>query len=355
MKKYLYRLSLAFAAVLGTCLLLKPFPFHWGATEVFVPGIESEAQSAIARFKEKKYPFSIERSAHQRPDGGSVSMLYLRHQQPKGLLVYFQGGGSSSYGMIDGLASTFIEIPVDILIYDYRGTGLTGGRADASKLVGDAEYLIGVAKKQLPAGLPIVYYGVSMGTLFSGELARSVRPDGLVFDGAVTTVQELIRGQAPWYVRHFLSIHAEFGLSNFSNIAEHGWENLPVLLLVGENDSLTPVKFSRAIVHANVYKDCSAVRVIAGARHAESLTNPTGRKELIQFMRGIIKGQKCVALTPVAEAQKARNADSSNVHGGMFHLHQKAQIRLKLIYADSTVHSLTDRNYRKIMRKRFIQ
>ena len=293
--KYVLAVAAVLALLLCGCYLLKPYPVNFGDRQVFVRGSEAEAQAAIASFNAQAHPFRAETWKFKMADGATLGALYLRRIHPKALLVYFQGGGSSSWGTLDLAASAFQDVPVDVLIYDYRGSGLTGGLPDAGKVVDDVKVLIDDAKRRLPTGVPIVYYGVSMGTLFAGDLARRVKPDGLILDSAITTVDQLVRGQIPWFVRPFSSVRIGAGLAAFTNLGGWGQTSMPVLLLVGERDRLTPAKFSRAIYDRLDGKDCAIVATVAGVGHAEALASAGGKRAVAAFVNRVIAGPKCAA------------------------------------------------------------
>lgn len=180
-----------------------------------------------------------------------------------------------------------------MLIVDYRGTGLTGGQSDAGKVVDDALIMIEDAQRQLPKGTPVLYYGVSMGSLFSGALARRVKPDGLILDSAITSMDQLVTGQIPWFIRPFSSVRIEDGLAAFDNLSDWGSARMPVLMLAGATDRLTPVAFSRAIHERLGNPDCVVMKMIAGAGHAEALASPVGAAEVAGFVNRVLEGQAC--------------------------------------------------------------
>lgn len=278
--------------------IFKPIPVNFGSRNIFVAGSETEFVERIKQIKTKPIPFQIEKRTLTSSDGAKLGAIYLKHEKPRGLLVYFQGGGSASWAVLDSIINNFQDLELDILIHDYRGSGLSIAPADISKLVSDANQWIDDAKRPLQSKLPIIYYGVSMGSLFSAEIAQTNIVNGLILDSAITNVEELVMGQVPWYARPFVRIKVDSGLAVFNNLKPNKSLSVPSLFLVGEKDKLTPPSFSHSIASQPHFGTCSTVKIIQNIGHAAALDDPIARQHITMFIRDILAGKNCKVTKP---------------------------------------------------------
>ena len=101
-------------------------------------------------------------------DGVLLNGLVIAHPNPKGLIVFYHGNG-------DNL--TDLERPVKrlykrgyhVLVWDYRAYGKTGGKLRYDALMSDALTVYKYADSAYQ--LPIVPFGVSLGTAFAAHAA----------------------------------------------------------------------------------------------------------------------------------------------------------------------------------------
>lgn len=93
MKTILTLLSVLVLLLFG-CAVLKPYPVNFGARQVFIPADQAEGKAKVSSFAGEALPFRVETWQVRVKDGAALGALYLRRNQPKGLLVYFQGGAA---------------------------------------------------------------------------------------------------------------------------------------------------------------------------------------------------------------------------------------------------------------------
>jgi pimeloyl-ACP methyl ester carboxylesterase len=112
------------------------------------------------------------------------------------------GDITSRYEHIDFM----ISIPVNILIFDYRGYGKSEGIISENGLYRDTraawDYLIG--EKEIPSRR-IILFGESLGGAMAIELATQVHPAGLIVQSTFTSVPDMAKVLYPfipaWIVR----------------------------------------------------------------------------------------------------------------------------------------------------------
>lgn len=284
------------------CAVVKPIPVRFGTKQVFLAANLAEADSALADFQARHTFFDVQAKTITATDQTELHALYLtphtkkENRLSRGLLVYFQGGGSTSWGRLNTIATSFQGRELDIVIFDYRGTGLNAGKPNPSKVLSDAQQWIDDSKKTLPAGTPVILYGVSVGSLFAPALAQRYHVDGLILDSAITSLEELVRGQVPWLARPFARILIDPELAQYTNLDT--WQSVPPmsLLLVGSQDTLTPAQFSDAIQARLKQNSCSSVSVIPQGKHAELTDSPNTIVLLRDFVSRVLDGATCSSL-----------------------------------------------------------
>jgi fermentation-respiration switch protein FrsA (DUF1100 family) len=169
------------------------------------------------------------------------------------VLLMFHGNG---YVLEQGIAGRFKDdvefmpfhrLPANLLAIDYRGYGASSspGSASEQRVYEDARaafaYL--TVQRRVPAR-NIVFVGRSIGTGPATEMATE-HPEagGLILISPFTSVPEAAR--AMWYLRAFplsLVIH-----NQFNNLAKIGSVRIPVLIVVGSEDQITPPAMAQAL------------------------------------------------------------------------------------------------------------
>jgi uncharacterized protein len=205
------------------------------------------------------------------------------------VVVAFHGNGyviEREFGADRALfeASPLHRLGVNLLLVEYRGYGSSSPVTPSEKhLYEDAEaafrYL--TVQRNLPAR-DIVVFGRSIGTGPATELAKR-HPDvaGLMLMSPFTSLLDAAKGV--WYLRALpLSIRARNHFDNLSRISD---VHVPVLIMVGTDDRLTPPSMSQALFRkANQPKQ---IYLQPGAGH-EDMVDMGGQK-LEDQMRAFIR------------------------------------------------------------------
>lgn len=133
-------------------------------------------------------------------------------------------------------------IGVNILAFDWRGFGASGGTPSEQGLYRDAraayEYL---RRDQRVPAESIVIFGHSLGTAPAIELATRVRAAGLVLESGPTS----IRARAQEIYR-FIPIGLATS-SHFNSLGRIGRVRMPILLLHSRDDLRIPIAHGRAL------------------------------------------------------------------------------------------------------------
>jgi pimeloyl-ACP methyl ester carboxylesterase len=178
-------------------------------------------------------------------DGATSRGIYFSSPKSIATVLYFGGNefriDRESKSVIEGLA----KVPVDIVIFDYRGYGRSDGTPTAKLLQSDSLDLFRFVKSR--AKNKIVVYGLSLGSYIAANLANSENIDGLVLEGVSTNVKDWATHLVPWYAKPFITINIQPTLLAIDNVKALKDYTGPLLVLAGENDELVPVSLQKSL------------------------------------------------------------------------------------------------------------
>jgi predicted alpha/beta hydrolase len=152
-------------------------------------------------------------------DGVTLSGISFIHPQATVSIVLFGGSGmkiSSSSKILE----RFALIPANVTWFDYRGVGSSTKKDGLSidDLKKDALNVFDFASKLNKRNLPIIVHGISMGSIIVGEFINKRDVDGVVLDGAISSVTELIDQTTPSWTTFFTTVTVVPELASLNNI-----------------------------------------------------------------------------------------------------------------------------------------
>lgn len=154
--------------------------------------------------------------------------------EARGALLLSHGNAGTIEDRIE-LARFFVEARVAVLLYDYRGYGLSSGSPSEAGTYADAR----AAWKELVerrgfAPERILLYGESLGGGVATELATEVKSAGLVLHDTFTSLDDAAAFHYPWLpVRLLLRSH-------YDNLSKIGRVSTPVLVVHSPQDEVIP-------------------------------------------------------------------------------------------------------------------
>ena len=198
------------------------------------------------------YPFDQE--TH---DGLTLRSWYNPAENGKPTIVYFAGRDGDLLRKPAHLYR-LAEEGYGLLLVGYRGYGGNPGYPSERNMFLDASSLLAQAQDKGIAPNGYVIYGYSMGTAIAANAAAQVRPRGLILEAPISRFIEAVRQQAAfvpsWLVR-----------TRFDNRSRLAELDMPVLLLAGGRDAVTPPGFARSL--ASVNQRHATVRIFDDANH----------------------------------------------------------------------------------------
>ena len=223
-------------------------------------------------------------------------------------VIYFHGN-AESIATRAWIAQRLIRLGVGVLLFDYRGYGLSEGRPSEEGLARDARaaWRHMVEVRGLPADR-VVLMGQSLGsavatrlalelgeTALSGPGTRPVRPPdrddtnaskargpaGLILGSPFPSMPDVFRHHAPWLPRWALRWRSD----RHDAGARLDAVGAPVLVLVGTDDALIPPRLSRHVYDA-VSPEPTVVTVPAD--HATLMSHPEVWVRLESFLDAVL-------------------------------------------------------------------
>ncbi len=225
------------ALVLASCRL---DGFMFNATKVSEPYDFSESIIPEDRYE----PGGVFVEA---ADGTRIHLYFVRASGAEPdraeTTIFYCHGNRDNIGHYWPRVELFYEMGYSVLIFDYRGFGLSGGEPDEPGLYMDGEAALAylLSRPDVDQGR-IVFYGYSLGAAVCLELAvrHQDLPRALVLESAFRSVADLVSDGAT------VSLDASFVTDlRFDNISKIGSVACPVLLMHGLADDFLRPDYSR--------------------------------------------------------------------------------------------------------------
>jgi fermentation-respiration switch protein FrsA (DUF1100 family) len=201
---------------------------------------------------------AFEDLSFESADGVRLRGWWLPTSVPErrlGRIVFcHDNGGNIGDRLLEARALTAAGF--DLLLFDYRGYGRSGGRPDEQGTYRDAR----AARQAVPAGepAPIVYIGESLGGAVALRLAIEQPPSGLILQSTFTSLREV--------ARHHYAVLPGAMIPNWYPSAELiASLRAPLLVLHGDRDEIVPFAHGQSLYEAA--PEPKRMHVFAGRGH----------------------------------------------------------------------------------------
>jgi len=175
-------------------------------------------------------------------DGVNLNALLFRADEPRGLVLFCHGNGGNiaEWG---ALAETYVNRQYHFLVWDYREFGKTKGKLTYQNMLKDAETVYAYAK-EYSDGLPVIPYGVSLGTALATHIGQKYQVAKVVLETPFYTMQRLAREHFPGLPYGLL---LQFPFDNHAHLKHY---NGAVFMIHGTEDRIIPYSHAQALESA---------------------------------------------------------------------------------------------------------
>jgi fermentation-respiration switch protein FrsA (DUF1100 family) len=169
---------------------------------------------------------------------------YVPATNPRGVLLFFHGNAGNISHRLDSI-KTFHELDLDTLIIDYRGYGLSSGKASEQGTYLDAQaawdYLVNT--RGIPADR-IIIFGRSLGGAIGAWLGVQNTPAAVIIESSFSSGVDIARRLYPFLPVHLLT-RLQYPVADYASQLD-----CPVLVVHSRHDEIIPFAMGQAIYAA---------------------------------------------------------------------------------------------------------
>lgn len=180
-------------------------------------------------------------------DGEQLNSWFLEHENATSTVVYFGGNG---FLMVKAapIIEAYSNIPVNLMMLDYRGYGLSSGEPTVNGVYIDANTAYEFVKNNSPAPTDKIFiHGHSMGSFLSAYITDKEEVDGYILESPITNVESWSRGLLPWILRPFIQFNIDYSIRSQSNLNHVANIDKPLLIIGGSDDEIAPFSMSQEL------------------------------------------------------------------------------------------------------------
>jgi len=193
-------------------------------------------------------------------DGETLHAWWIERPSPRAQVVFFHGNGGNLSLWLD-LYAELGRRGFSVFAPDYRGYGESTGRPSEQGIYRDADAAVRVFADRLrQEGVPVIYWGRSIGATVAAHAASRLPPDALVLETPMPEARSVLRTNPVLWALSFLSSY-RFPTSQFLEPYRG-----PLLVVHGDADTIVPYEAGRRVYDRAPTADKTFVP-IAGADH----------------------------------------------------------------------------------------
>ena len=201
--------------------------------------------------------------------------------KPAPVTILYAHGNAGHVQRFAPAASYIASLGFDVLLYDYRGYGRSGGDSeDETTLYADGRAAMAylVRSRGVPAE-SIAQYGYSLGSAVSAELAVSDACRAVVLVAPLASISAQVAAMYPWLPEPF---HA-LACSRFDTVGKISRARCPVMVVHGDRDEIIGVEQGRAVYAAS--REPKRLMIMPGASHRLGASDTTHLDAAAVFIR----------------------------------------------------------------------
>ena len=194
-------------------------------------------------------PAAAENVWFNSSDGTRLHGWFFSHknQEEVATIVYFHGNGGN-ISNVGWVGQWFVKRGFNILLFDYRGYGASGGAAGSEAgLYADGDAAVAfVINEKGARPQDIVLYGQSLGTAVVADVASRREVGAVILESGFSSASSVASEALPWLPRwlHFLS------RNRFESARKLATVKAPILIAHGDTDPIIPATEARLLFAA---------------------------------------------------------------------------------------------------------
>lgn len=216
-------------------------------------------------------------------DGEEIDSWYLKHENAEATVVYFGGNG---FLMVKSapLIDAYSEIPVNLMLIDYRGYGQSTGEPSVAGIQMDAKAAFEYAQYHSSSNSGNIFvHGHSMGSFLATLLTEEYSVDGYILESPITEVEGWTKNFVPWILRPFIRFDIDRALTRENNLERVQNIDTPLLVIGGSSDDITPFSMAEEL-HLKAASTQKELLEITGGTHNDLPNSHLYRRALEEFL-----------------------------------------------------------------------
>lgn len=181
----------------------------------------------------------VENVEIETADSLSLDGWWIAKDDAIGTLLYFGGNGFVRV-VSQPIIDAFLQHPINLLVFDYRGYGQNKGQPSVDGLkIDDTSAYNFVVDERGVSPESLVVHGHSMGSFVASHVAQ-FPVAGLVLQSPITDVKDMTNHLIPWFLKPLVKFHIDEVLRRNNNVERIDQYAGPLLIIAGEADKITP-------------------------------------------------------------------------------------------------------------------
>jgi len=177
-------------------------------------------------------------------DGDKIHAWYFPDSDDSTTVLFCHGNAGNMSSRLETV-QMLTEMGANVLLFDYRGYGLSDSEPSEKKMYADAEAAYNwLLREKAIASHKVIIFGRSLGGAVGVELAGRVDCAGLIIESSFTSVAEMGRHLYPYLPTRWLVRY------HFDSIARIGQLECPVLVMHSQQDEIVPFRMGRRLYEA---------------------------------------------------------------------------------------------------------
>ncbi len=201
-------------------------------------------------------------------DGEALHGWWLEAPSARAQVIFWHGNGGNLSGWLPAIAG-LRRHGFSVLAVDYRGYGASTGAPSERGVYRDADATLAAFHERFERpGLPVIYWGRSLGSAVAAYTASRQAPGALVLETPFANLRAVVADRPVFWALSFFSSYS-FPTARFLERYDG-----PLLVVHGDADSIVPFSVGRALFDA-AHTSRKTFVTIPGAGHNNlHSTNP---------------------------------------------------------------------------------